>query len=142
MGRSSSARRQLNHTDTFFVRLANMRGIIGHLRENDLPRKLLDSAATRQQLDGVNAVEQSEWSHVVMVFICGRVAVQELERDPAEVALLGEVPADGALLVIIKCIDGLNLQDLQTMRRGNLVLRVNGKLLDSRVRFSNSTYKC
>ena len=66
----------------------------------------------------------------------------ELERDPAEVALLGEVPADGALLVIIKCIDGLNLQDLQTMRRGNLVLRVNGKLLDSRVRFSNSTYKC
>jgi hypothetical protein len=46
------------------------------------------------------------------------VAVQELERKPAEVALLGEVPTNSSRLVIItKCIARFNLQDLQTMRR-------------------------
>ena len=109
MGRSGGATRQRDHADALFVRLADVRGVIGHLGQDDLAREFLNPATARKQLDTVNAVEQSEWSHVVIIFTCGRVVVQELERDPTEVPLLGQVPANGASLVIIKCIDGLNL---------------------------------
>jgi hypothetical protein len=76
----------------------------------------LNPATTRQQFDTVNAVEQSEWSHVVISGARGRVVVQEFERDPTEVPLIAQVLADGARLIIIKFIDGLNLKDLQGMR--------------------------
>jgi hypothetical protein len=72
--------------------------------------------------------------YVVMSGARRCVVVQELEREPAKkVALLGQVPTYGTSLVITKCIDGLNLQDLQTMRQGNLVFTVYCKLFDSRI---------
>jgi hypothetical protein len=44
----------------------------------------LNPATARKQFDGVDAVEQTEWCHVVVGGARGRVVVQELERDPAK----------------------------------------------------------
>jgi hypothetical protein len=49
LSRPGSAARQLNHPNVLLVlRLANVTWIVGHLREDDLPRELLNPATARK----------------------------------------------------------------------------------------------